>query len=125
MRIIQNSKGVALTVVVIVLIMVALLTGYVASLGYNQRRVTDAASGRRAKIFYRAKAGAVDAAWRIRVNYFPTQIPPNSFLTDAWDPPAYTLDVDGDGTADTSVDIGPVTNPATRQRAVLSTGLDV
>lgn len=112
--------------VVIVLIMLALLTGYIASLGYNQRRVTDAASGRRAKILYRAKAGAVDAAWRIRANWFGGALnPPNDFTTDAWDPPVYLLDVDGDGTNDTSVDIGPVTNALTKQRSIASTGLDV
>ena len=89
-----DSKGVALTVVVVVLVMMALLSAYVSTLGFHQRKITDAASGGRTKIFYRAKAGVVDATWRIRVNYFQGQIPPNTFLNANWDPPVYNLDVD-------------------------------
>jgi len=114
----------ALTVVIIIIIMLGLLATYVTQLGYNQRRLSDTAGGRRAKIYYRAQAGLVDANWRIRTNYTASLSPVGSFLVDGYDPGAYQLDVDGDGTNDTSVDIGPVTNAATRQRSILSTGLD-
>src|SRR3989338_8933204 len=135
MTMVQNSKGVALTVVVIVLIMVALLTGYVASLGYNQRRVTDAASGRRVKVNYRAQAGMVDAMWRIRTDYrgvtdytAAALTPAGTFTDPNFNPNPYLIDVDRDGANDVSVDIGTVqVNAVTgsNQRTINSTGLDV
>ena len=122
---IQDKRGIALTVVVVVMIVMAILSTYAMNLGYNQKLLTDQSSGRRAKIYYRAQAGLVHAYWRIRVNNTAGLAPAGSFATDAYNPGPYTLDVDGDGVNDVSVDIGPVTDPATKQRAILATGLDV
>ena len=87
-------------------------------LGYNQKKLSDAAGGRRAKIYYRAQAGVVEANWRIRENIG------GNFTTPAYDPAPYSIDVDGDTVNDCTIDIGPVTNAATKQRAIASTGLD-
>ena len=120
----QNDKGVALALVVVVMIMLGLIATYATQLGYNQRRLTESMGGKRAKIYYRAQAGVVNAQWRIRTDYTAGLAPAGNFTTDAYDPGAYQLDVDGNGTNDCTVDIGPVTNAATKQRAILSTGID-
>lgn len=122
-----NDKGVVLVIAIVVIVLLALLAGYATQLGYNQRRLSDAGGGRRAKIYYRAQAGVVDANFRIRTNYTAglTPVIAGGFLVDTYDPNPYPLDVDGDGTMDCQVDIGPVTNPLTKQRGVSSTGLDV
>ncbi len=114
-----------MSIVLIVLIMLALLAVYIASFSYNQRVFMDRNSSQRIKIYYRAKAGVVNAHWRIRTNYTAGLSPGGSFATDAYDPAPYSLDVDGDGVYDTTVDIGPVTNAATKQRAINATGLEV
>ena len=119
-----NDKGVALTVVIVIIIILALLAGLVTTLGYNQKKLGDAAGGRRAKIYYRAKAGVVEAGWRIK-NNFTQNLTAGSFLNDAYDPAPYTIDVDEDGVPDCRIDIGPVTNAATKQRSISSQGLDV
>jgi Tfp pilus assembly protein PilX len=126
MRVRQNLKGFALTMVIIILVLLALLATYITSISYNQRRFLDRNSSKRMKIFYCAKAGVVDANWRIRTNYTAGLLPAaGSFANDVYDPAPYNLDVDGDGTVDTTVDIGPVTNAATKERAINSTGLDL
>lgn len=132
----KNAKGIALTVVIIVLAILVMMAGYIFSLGYNRKKITDAASGTRAKISYRAQAGVHDATARIRKNYVgATNLPPpgattpaltpggGSFLNPAFDPDPYQIDVDGNGTMDVRIDIGPVN--ASGQRPILSTGLDV
>lgn len=119
-----NTRGVALTVVAIVILMVGLLAGYVTQLGFNQRKLSDAASGKRAKIYYRAQAGAVEAMWRIRANYTTGLDTVGSFTTDAYNPGPYSIDIDGDSVMDATIDIGAA-NVTTKQRAILATGLDV
>ena len=117
-----GSKGMALTIVMIIAIILALLAGYATNSSFNQRKVVDNASGHRAKVYYCAQAGVVDANWRIRSNYTTDA---GTYNNNAYDPPPYTLDVDGNGVADCSVDIGPVVNAAKGNRQILSTGLDV
>ncbi len=117
-----NDKGIAMTLVIVIIIILTMLAAYVTSLAYNQRRVTDTAGGGRAKIYYRAKAGVVEANWRIRTNY-TAGLTPGSFLIPTYDPAPYTIDVDEDGTADCQIDIGPA--DGTGKRAINSTGLDV
>ncbi len=112
-----NDKGVALSLVVIIVIILGLLATFVTMLGYNQKKLSDAAGGRRAKIYYRAQAGVTEAGWRIRENIG------GSFTTDTYDPAAYSIDVDGDTVNDCTIDIGPA-NAVTKQRAIASTGLD-
>ncbi len=118
----DNKNGIALTVVIVVLMILVMMAGYILSLGYNRRRVVDAASGTRAKIYYRAQAGVYDANVRIRKNYTVGLVPAGSFLTPAYDPGAYNIDVDGNGTNDCTVNIGPV-NVATGRRQIDSMGL--
>lgn len=129
-----------MTLVVIVLVILTLLAGYIVNLGYNRKRVVDAASGTRAKIYFRAQAGIHDATARIRKNYTgaqfdpgvpgpeaptPALTPAGSFLDPAYNPDPYLIDVDADGVMDTQVNIGaeeihPVLGP---RRAIVSAGL--
>jgi Tfp pilus assembly protein PilX len=113
-----------MTIVIIVIIVLGLLAAYVTQLGYNQSRLSSTSGARRAKMLYLAKAGVVEASWRIRENY-TVGLTPGSFLVDGYDPAAYSIDVNGDGTNDCSINIGPVTNAATKQRQIQATGLDV
>lgn len=124
MKIPGNPKGVALTLVIVIMIMLGLIAGVVTSLGISQKKLMDAASGRRAKIYYRAQGGVINADWRIRTDYTTGLSPAGTFTNDAYDPGPYSLDVDGDGTNDTTVDIGAVTNVATKARPVYSCGCD-
>ncbi len=119
-----NSKGVALTLSIVIIIILALLATFVTTLGYNQRKLSDALGGRRAKVYYRAQAGVVEAGWRIRENYTTGLNPGGSFATDTYDPFPYSIDVDGDGANDCVIDIGAAI-PASKQRVIASTGLDI
>ena len=112
----NNSRGMALVVVMVVIIMLTIIAGFVANLGYNQRRLLDVASGHRIRVYYRAQAGVVDALWRIRVNYLTNFTVPGNTA-------AYSLDVDSDGINDTTVTIGAAN--AAGVRAINATGLDV
>ncbi len=121
-----NDKGVALTVVIVIVIVMALISGYVTVLSYNQVKLANTAGGRRAKVYYRAQAGVVDANWRIRTNYVTglTPIPGILGFRDAsWNPNPYQIDVDGDSVMDCTVDINLPDGGG--KRPVLSTGLDV
>ncbi len=130
-----------MTLVVIVLVILTLLAGYIVNLGYNRKRVVDAASGTRAKIYFRAQAGIHDATARIRMNYTGAQSDPGlpgpeaptpaltplggNFLDPNYDPDPYLIDVDANGVMDTQVNIGreeihPVLGP---RRAIVSAGL--
>ena len=120
---IKNQAGVALTIVVIVIVLLTLVTAFVANLGYNQKRMVDASSGRRIKIYYRAMGGAVDASWRIRTDYTVGLAPVGTFTNPAYNPGPYALDVDANGTMDTDVDIGPA--DAAGVRPVSSVGRDI
>jgi len=113
-----NDKGIAMTFVIIIIIILAFLATLVTVLGYNQRKLSDSAGGRRAAIYYRAQAGVIEASWRIRENIG------GSFTTDTYDPAPYSIDVDGDGTDDCDINIGPA-NAVTKQRSIVSTGRDV
>ncbi len=133
----HNKSGIALTVVIIVLAILAMMAGYILNLGYNRRRVVDAASGTRAKIYYRAQAGVYDATFRIRRDYTgaqqpavpiagpealtPALTPVGTFTNPAYNPDPYNIDTDANGVMDTSVDIGPVNGAG--QRPIISTGL--
>ena len=120
-----NSHGVALTIAAVVIVMLAILAAIMTQLGASQRKLADTASGVRARIYYLAQGGTVDAFWRIRTDYTTGLNPAGSFLNDAYDPAPYPLDVNGDGINDTCVDIDRV-DPAyaatTKQRSVSSTG---
>ena len=110
--------------VIIITVVLALIAGFSANLAYNQRRLRDAASGKRIKIYYCAQAGLVVAMWQIRHNVTGGLTPAGSFTDPAYDPAPYSWDVAKEGWNDVTVDIGPVTNLATGQRLIVSTGLD-
>ena len=63
---IKNFKGEALTVVMMVLVMLAVVSATVMSLGYNQRRLQQTAGGGKIIAYYNARAGVVDAFWRLQ-----------------------------------------------------------
>ena len=126
---IRNERGLALAAAIAIIMILVLLAGYVTQLSYNQKKLSASGSGQRVRNYYRAQAGVVDAGWRIRANY-TVGLPnggtaPFNFTNDGYNPGPYNLDVDGDGAVDCTVDIGAVTNAATKQRPILSTGLDV
>jgi hypothetical protein len=83
----------------------------------------DASSGRRAKIYFLAQAGVVEASSRIRNDYTVGLSPAGSFAVDAYDPNPYSIDVDGDGQIDTTIDIGPA-NIVTKIRPINACGCD-
>jgi len=102
---IKSDKGAILTVVIMVIVLLTLLAGYTLNFAYNQKRLTDRSSGAHLKAYYRAQAGVVDAQWRLRTD------PGGLFAANgpAYNPPAYSLDIDGDGVNDVTVDIGATT----------------
>jgi hypothetical protein len=105
--------------------MLAAMAGYITNLSYNQRLLAKTAGGSGSIVsFYHAKAGLVNASWRIRTNTFGGLTPPGQFTTDAWNPNPYNLDVNGDGTNDTTVDIGPVENPVLKNRRIVASGCE-
>lgn len=133
MGIFGNEKGVALLVVITFATVISLIAAYALRLSYNQARQVNAVSIRRTMINYRAQAGFVDAAWRIRTN---TAAPgtPGSFMTPTYDPAPYCIDIDTDAAsalvggncvaaADVRVDIGS-RNATSGLRTIDSTGLD-
>lgn len=121
-RLLTDSKGVAMMVVIMLIIMLALIASFVASLSYNQRRLVDASSGKRIKIYYAAQAGLVDANWRIRTDYTTGLTPAGSFATATYAPNPYFIDVDENGTNDVKVTIGAVNTNGLRP--IDSVGLD-
>jgi Tfp pilus assembly protein PilX len=109
-----NDSGVAMTVVLIILVLLVTLSGAVMTLSYNQKKVVSSAGGKRAVGYYRAKAGVVDAFWRIRTNT-------GTDFTVGANTANYSLDVDGDGTNDTTITIG-ARSGVTGLRAISSVG---
>ncbi len=95
----NNEKGVVLTVVIIVTLMVVLIAGYVMTMAYNQKRLSNAVSGRRIRAYYRAQAGVVDAQWRLRTNTTtglvasPLSSGARDFNNPLFDPLPYSLNL--------------------------------
>lgn len=110
MRLYKNHCGAALTFVIIILILLAGLVGYLASISYNERLMKYQGGGKRAKIVYYAQAGIIDAMYRIRENVTSglAPAPPVGGFNDLitiYDPDPYWIDVDQDGTNDVQVNI--------------------
>ena len=110
-----DDKGMAMVIVIVVIMMLAMIGSYITSLRFNQRIIVDGASGHRAQAYYSAQAGAVDANFRIRTDFTTGLVPAGSFATAAYDPNPYTIDIDGDGASDVTVNIGPVNGAGLRQ----------
>lgn len=117
----NDSKGVALVLVIIAVMMLTGIGGFAANLAYNQRLFQNSSGGNRIRNYYRAQAGIVDACWRIRTNTGANFTIPATTL-------AYSLDVDNNGTNDTNVTIGALATgnpfPLTVGRPITSVGID-
>ena len=111
------ARGFALTIAIVTMAMVVALAAVVLTVAYHQRRLAKVVESR-TPAFYHAHAGVVDAQERIRRN-----TPPDDFSNPAFDPPAYSLDLDGDAVADVIVDIS-AENPATGLRTIQALGDD-
>ena len=107
-----QESGVALTIVIIILIMLALLGVFVTNLGYNQKRLTDVSSGQRIRLYYNAQAGIINANWRIRTDQTTataTMTAMNPAVPNFSGNPAYTGNYTlNDGTIHALVTIGAV-----------------
>ena len=82
----KQSKGLALTLVILIILMVTFVGGAAMSLGYNQRLLVKKAVGSRTRAYYYAKAGIVDAFELLRKD------PGGKFTDPKFDPDPYTLD---------------------------------
>lgn len=111
----MNQKGLALTLAIITAVLVTALAAAALSFGYNQRILTKTAVGGRTLAFYYAKAGLVDAQELLRTD------PSGDFGDPTYDPPPYTLDVNGDGASDVTVDIS-ARDGTTNLRTIQTTG---
>jgi len=142
----NNQRGVVLTVVIVVSVILVLAAGYIMGLGYNQKRIMDQLSGRRMRAYYRAQGGMVDALFRLRTNSMGLGLggvptiggtggPPDDFTNPNFDPQPYFINVktdtastDGSLPYDVKVDIGPVQQapglPDTGFRKIELTGKD-
>ena len=68
----KNPNGEALTVVMMVLVMLATVSATLMSLGYNQRRLRKSVGAAGQIVaFYHARAGIVDAIYRLRNSVGP------------------------------------------------------
>ncbi len=110
-----GQKGMAMTITIMMIICASLLAGYGLQAGWNMRRTVILTGSRRDRMYWAAKAGVVDARWRIRTNAGGV------YTNPAADPAFYNLDLNNDGVNDVRVDIGPVQNGV---RQIDSTGLD-
>ncbi len=111
-----NAHGFALSIAIITIVLLATLAVSVLMLGFHQRRIVRTVT-HRTQAYYFAQAGLVDARERIRRNQAP-----DNFTNNAFDPPQYSLDVDGNGVNDVLVDIGP--EDALRLRPISVLGCD-
>ena len=115
----RREQGMVMTVVIILIMIITLLTGYVLTVAYNHRRLAGSVGGARMRAAAFAQAGVVDAQWRIRTD-------PGGFFAaggPAYDPAPYNIDVDGDGNNDVSVDISAVIDgPDGNTRRIVATG---
>ena len=146
----KNKDGFVLTVAIIFIIMLALLAVFVLNAGANKRIMADNVGATRARAYYRAQAGVVDAQARIRMNYTTGLVADTahgstgtSFTDNNYNPTPYHLDLSTNpptlSTAavipagyDVTVDIsavdkdnaGTAVNPLTGRRIIESTGQD-
>ncbi len=119
----KGQSGLALTLVMVILMLLAATGGYVINLSYNQKRFLDSTSGNRIKAYYWAQAGIVNANTRIGENYTGGLLGGGgtNFNEPSYDPAPYALDMDGDGVNDVTVDIG-TKDASTGLRPIVATG---
>ena len=63
-----SERGIALTLVLIAVIIVASLASYALIISFNHRTVVRTHVRNRTQAYYSAQGGVVDANWRIRNN---------------------------------------------------------
>lgn len=97
----RGDRGAALTLAIVIVMILSTLAAVALALAYNYRMMRDGLTAQHARAHFRAQAGVVDARWRIRNNFGM------DFTVAANDPAPYDIDIDGDGTNDVTVDIGP------------------
>lgn len=121
----RSRSGVALTVAIMMMICSSILAGYALQAGWNQRRMTIVNGSKRDRIYWAAKAGVVDARWRIREGMRNSNssglFPGGNFNDDLYNPNSYDIDLDNNGVVDVSVDIGAVNGGV---REIVATGKD-
>lgn len=118
-RLWHDQKGLALTAAIVLLFMFVILASVTLNAAYNKSRLMQHVDGKRIEAYYAAKAGIVDAHWRLMANYVEDISPdPDNYNFNKadWNPPAYYMDLDTDksnvhmskeGGDDVEVDIGP------------------
>ena len=146
MKLHNNSKGIALLVVIMIIVTLAMAAAYSMTVGYNQQNVINAAGGKRVVVENAGQTGMVDAMWRLRtgwvgVTQFTTVAPtsvvplldatpqtpanPMGFLFDKpanqFYQPTYNMDLNLDGIVDVVVSIGPAGSAGGR-RNITATG---
>ncbi len=97
--ILREEGGFVLTATIVFIMMLVFLAAFVLNAGYNQRVMANNVGVTRAKAYYRAQAGVVDANARIRTNYVTglgvgTGSSGTSFLDSGYNPAPYHLDLD-------------------------------
>lgn len=98
----KNEKGLTLTFAVLMTTLTMILAAWALDYTYNTKRIMDSASGYELQATTKAEAGIVHAYWELRMD------PDGLYRNPAYDPPAYWLDLDGDGGMDVQVDISAV-----------------
>ena len=139
--ILEEEDGFVMTVAIIFIIMLALLAAFVLNAGANRRIMADNVGARRARAYYHAQAGAVDAQARIRLNTTTGLTPAGSFTDSTYNPAPYYLDLSTNPPTltttaparyDVTVDIsavnknndGTAVSPLTGRRIIEVTGKD-
>ena len=103
----NHEKGEALTIVLIVVILLAIISATLMTLGYNQRKLQQKAVGGQIIAYYYARAGVVDAFWRLQRDIGPGG-EADYFTTGAGSTAetVYARDVDGILGNDVNITIG-------------------
>ena len=102
----KNSKGVALTIVIIILVLLTFISAAIMSLGYNRSRIIKMSGSSSAVPYYLARGGMVDAFWRLEHNVGPPNAGPGNvpgYFNAGAATADYNLDVNGDNAPDTHV----------------------
>ncbi|GEM_PF-1541257 len=146
--VLKRESGFVLTAAIIFILMLVFLAAFALNAGYNQRVMTNNVGLVRARAYYRAQGGVVDANARIRTNYVVgledgAGSTGTSFLDPGYNPAPYHLNLDTNSPAfsadasipagyDVTVDISAVNknndgtdvNPLTGRRIIEAKGKD-
>ena len=97
----KKEGGFVLTAAIIFILMLVFLAMFVLNAGYNQRVMVNNVGVTRARAYYQAQAGVVDANARIRTNYVIGLVGDTahgstgaSFLDPGYNPTPYHLNLD-------------------------------